>query len=177
MITGLYWHSEGICCSHLQFIMCSSVTDTIIVALSAFPDSGLTIKMYVLNMLRNSWIHFIISLWMNIRNTVLLRMACILLLFLSSCLVILIYVTAWYHSGKFWKLGPKTVNNVLLFVHLMRSYERSISVCVRLWRYWEWVWGGGVEKVETWLFGDLEREVHYYVILHQVQNLKWYQCC
>jgi hypothetical protein len=50
----------------------------------------------------------------------------------------------------------------------MRSYERSISV---------WVYGGterglGVEKIESWLFVDLEREVHYYVILHQVQNLK-----
>jgi len=50
----------------------------------------------------------------------------------------------------------------------MRSYERSINV----WVYGCTERGLGVEKIESWFFGDLEREVHYYVILHQVQNLK-----
>jgi hypothetical protein len=79
----------------------------------AFPHSGLAVKMYVLNMLHNSWIRIIISLWINICNTVVLRMACMLLLLLSSCLVILIYIAAWYHSGKFWKLGPENCHIVL----------------------------------------------------------------
>lgn len=40
--------------------------------------------------------------------------------------------------------------------------------CVSLWWYRE---GLGVEKIESWLFGDLKREVHYYVILRQVNTL------
>jgi hypothetical protein len=50
----------------------------------------------------------------------------------------------------------------------MRSYERSISV----WDYGGTERGLWVVKIESWLFGDLVREVHQYVILHQVQNLK-----
>jgi hypothetical protein len=144
--------------------MCSSFTNTIIGALSEFPDSGFKVKMCVLNMLLNSWIH-IISLWINICNTVLLRVACILLLLLSSCLVILIYVTAWYHSGKFWKLGPKNCYIVLLFVHCMRSWKKR--KCVGLLWYWEGV-GGGEDKSLGCLVTWRERYIMSYCIKFRI---------